>query len=138
MPLSRAQIGGFVCDLAENFGLPEPRISHRRRIRCRFGARTLHLGRVMMLDPPLSPGKTSARVAGVRRDDLAHELAHYFHKHFSFADGYRGGYAFARGFRISKGRGPLGRIHGEEWDRWRKLIGNYIAQEFGPGEGVTL
>src|SRR5208282_5173107 len=120
MPLSRAQIGGFVCDLAENFGLPEPRISHRRRIRCRFGARTLHLGRATL------------------REDLAHELAHYFHKHFSFADGYRGGYAFARGFRISKGRGALGRIHGEEWNRWRKLIGNYIAQEFGPGEGVTL
>ena len=137
MPLSRAQVQAFVVDVAENFGLPEPRISHRRRgVRCRFGARTLHLGRVMMHDPPLTPGKTSRRVAGIRRDDLAHELGHYMHKHFAFCDGK--GKAHPEGLYATKGRGPLGRIHGLEWERWRLLVANYIAQEFGPGEGVTL
>jgi hypothetical protein len=120
MPLSRAQVQAFVCDIAENFGLPEPRVSHRRLIRCRFGARTLHLGRTML------------------RGDLAHELAHYMHKHFAFSDGARLAAAIAGAPQAKKGRGSLGRIHGTEWDRWRKLIGNYIAQEFGPGEGVTL
>lgn len=104
MPLNRVQVEQFCSDLAELFSLRTPRFSHRRQIRCRWKKKTLHLGRT------------------VTRENLAHELAHYFHGELVFGDSRRRG----------------GKLHGREFHRWRLLIGNYISQEFGEGEGVTL
>ena len=58
----------------------------------------------------------------VTRESLAHELAHYFHGELVFGDTRR----------------RCGKLHGVEFHRWRLLLGNYISQEFGEGEGVRL
>jgi hypothetical protein len=104
MPLNRIQVETFCMDLAELFSVRTPRFSHRRQIRCRWKKKTLHLGRT------------------VTRENLAHELAHYFHGELVFGDKRR----------------RAGKLHGREFNRWRLLLGNYISQEFGEGEGVTF
>jgi hypothetical protein len=104
MPLSRVQVEEFCGNLAELFSVRTPLFSHRRRLRCRWNQKTLHLGRV------------------ITRADLAHELAHFFHGELKFRDG----------------RPRLGLLHGREFHKWQLLIGNYISQEFGEGEGVTF
>ena len=58
----------------------------------------------------------------VTRDNLAHQLAHYLHGELKLKDG----------------RQRRGTLHGRAFGRWRLLVGNYIAQEFGEGEGVTF
>lgn len=121
MPLSRSQVESFLGDLVENFQIKPPRMSRRRQVQCRFGAKTLHLGRA------------------IDRATLAHELAHYFHREFAFASDGAGALERSRsGILVHRGKGQLGRIHGQEWNHWRMLLGHYIAREFGAGEGVTL
>jgi hypothetical protein len=105
LPLSKAQVETFVGDLAELFSVRMPRrISCRRRIRCRWKQKTLHLGRK------------------IQRDELAHELAHFLHAEFKLRDGHS----------------LRGTLHGGAFKAWERLVGNYIAQEFGEGEGVIL
>jgi hypothetical protein len=104
MSLAVSQVGSFTLDLAELFSIRPPRISRRRRIRCRWKKKTLHLGRT------------------IRRDELAHELAHFFHGELKLRDG----------------KSLRGKLHGREFLAWERLVGNYIAQEFGEGEGVSL
>lgn len=58
----------------------------------------------------------------IDRETLAHQLAHYFHGELKYKDG----------------RPRRGRLHGREFRAWVRLIGNYVAQEFGEGEGVVL
>lgn len=104
MALSVSQVQAFIGDLAELFSVKEPRISRRRRVRCRWKRKTLHLGRK------------------ITRAELAHELAHFCHAEFKLHDGK-----------------PLrGKLHGSQFRAWERLVGNYIAQEFGEGEGVAL
>lgn len=104
MPLTLPQVESFALDLAELFTVPRPRISRRRRIRCRWKRKTLHLGRK------------------ITRNNLAHELAHFLHGEL----------------RLKDGKCLRGTVHGREFRAWERLVGNYIAQEFGEGEGVTL
>lgn len=104
MSLSRSQVECFALDLSELFSVKQPRISHRRRIRCRWKRKTLHVGRK------------------ITRSELAHELAHFFHAELRLRDGKR----------------LRGTLHGREFQAWERLVGNYIAQEFGEGEGVAL
>jgi len=116
MPLAVSQVESFLGDLSEMFHIRPPRISRRRRVRCRWKKKTLHLGR------------------NIRRDELAHELAHYIQRELAWphdpsADVVRAGSEYVK-------RG--GRLHGRRFDAWRRLVGNYIAQEFGEGEGVSL
>lgn len=59
----------------------------------------------------------------IDRASLAHQLAHFFHAELKYE-------AMCRPRR--------GRLHGREFRAWERLIGNYIAQEFGEGEGVIL
>ncbi len=55
--------------------------------------------------------------SGVTRDALAHQLAHYLH------------------WKIAKaGRGQP--VHGAEFDRWLRVAETYVAESFGPGDGV--
>jgi hypothetical protein len=104
MSLTRSQVEVFAADLAELFSVKIPRISHRRRVRCRWKRKTLHLGRK------------------ITRSELAHELAHFFHAELKLHDDK-----------------PLrGKLHGREFAAWERLVGNYVAQEFGEGEGVIL
>lgn len=56
------------------------------------------------------------------RAALAHQLAHFFHGELLLKDG----------------KPRRTRVHGREFRAWERLIGNYIAQEFGEGEGVIL
>lgn len=114
MPLSRAQVDTFCGDLAELFSIRMPRISHRRRIRCRWKKRTLHLGRK------------------ISRRELAHELAHYIQRELAWPFDPSSKHVAA--FYASE----CGRLHGRRFRAWERLIGNYIAQEFGEGEGVVL
>jgi hypothetical protein len=58
----------------------------------------------------------------ITRSNLAHELAHFFHAELKLKDGKR----------------LRGTLHGREFLAWERLVGNYIAQEFGEGEGVSL
>ncbi len=104
MSLAVSQVECFTIDLAELFTVRAPRISHRRRIRCRWKKKTLHLGRK------------------ITRASLAHELAHFLHAELKLLDG----------------KCLRGTLHGREFLAWERLVGNYIAQEFGEGEGVTL
>lgn len=104
MSLALSQVQSFAYDLAELFSVKTPRISRRRRVRCRWKRKTLHLGRK------------------ITRDELAHELAHFFHAELKLKDG----------------RCLRGTLHGRTFRAWERLVGNYIAQEFGEGEGVTL
>lgn len=104
MPLARSQVESFTLDLAELFSVKQPRISHRRRIRCRWKRKTLHLGRK------------------ISRSELAHELAHFFHAEL----------------KLKNGKPLRGTLHGREFRAWERLVGNYVAQEFGEGEGVLL
>lgn len=104
MPLSRAQVETFCVDLAELFTVKIPRVSQRRRIRCRWRQKTLHLGHK------------------ITRTELAHQLAHFFHAEL----------------RLKDGKVLRGTLHGREFAAWERLVGNYIAQEFGEGEGVIL
>ena len=116
MPLSRPQVESFCQDLAELFSIRPPRISHRRRIRCRWKKRTLHLGRK------------------INRLDLAHELAHYIQRELAWP-------LDPQQWAPSSGKGYIhlcGRLHGARFRAWERLVGNYIAQEFGEGEGVIL
>lgn len=54
---------------------------------------------------------------GTARDALAHQLAHYLH------------------WKVAKaGRGR--RTHGKEFDRWLRVAETYVAEFFGPGDGV--
>lgn len=116
MPLTRPQVELFCLDLAELFSIRPPRISHRRRIRCRWKKRTLHLGRK------------------ITRSELAHELAHYIQRElvWELPRGDRSKHLSA--FYIH----ACGRLHGARFRAWERLVGNYIAQEFGEGEGVIL
>jgi hypothetical protein len=102
--LSVSQVEAFTGDLAEMFGVKQPRISRRRRVRCRWRQKTLHLGRK------------------ISRQELAHQLAHFLQAEFKLRDGL----SF---------RSPM---HGTAFRAWERLLGNYIAQEFGEGEGVIL
>jgi len=104
MPLSRAQVEAFCIDLAELFSVKIPRVSQRRRVRCRWKQKTLHLGRK------------------IGRAELAHQLAHFFHAELKLKDG-----------KLLRGT-----LHGREFLAWERLVGNYISQEFGEGEGVAL
>jgi hypothetical protein len=112
--LSRAQVEQFCGDIAELFSIRPPRISHRRRVRCRWKAKTLHIGRK------------------ITRDELAHALAHYVQRELHWPHDPAAG-APAPGVPRRSGR-----IHGPRFNAWQRLIGNYIAQEFGEGEGVIL
>jgi hypothetical protein len=113
MALSRAQVDNFCEDLAELFSIPPPNISRRRRVRCRWKQCTLHLGR------------------NIRRDELAHALAHYIQRELNWPDGMH-----KRRFGADIPLRP--RLHGSTFKAWAALIGNYVAQEFGEGEGVIL
>lgn len=104
MPLALSQVESFTADLAELFRIRPPRISRRRRCRCRWKRKTLHLGR------------------NITRAELAHELAHLFHAEL----------------KLKQAKKLRGKLHGREFSAWERLIGNYIAQEFGEGEGVVL
>lgn len=104
MPLARSQVETFCGDLAELFSVKIPQISRRRRIRCRWRRKTLHLGRK------------------ITRNELAHELAHFFHAELKLKDG----------------KTLRGTLHGREFAAWERLVGNYVSQEFGEGEGVIL
>jgi len=104
MPLARSQVEMFCGDLAELFSVKVPRVSHRRRVRCRWKQKTLHLGRK------------------INRAALAHQLAHFFHAEL----------------KLKQGKNLRGTLHGREFQAWERLVGNYIAQEFGEGEGVML
>ncbi len=104
MSLALSQVESFLFDLAELFTVRSPRVSRRRRIRCRWKRKTLHVGRK------------------ITRDELAHELAHFLHAELKLRDG----------------RCLRGTLHGREFRAWERLVGNYIAQEFGEGEGVTF
>jgi hypothetical protein len=109
MALTVSQVESFVGDLSELFSIRPPRISRRRRIRCRWKKKTLHLGRK------------------ITRSELAHELAHYIQRELAWPPE-----DFVR-------PGPLRlRLHGARFKAWERLVGNYVAQEFGEGEGVTL
>lgn len=123
MPLTRPQVELFCLDLAELFSIRPPRISHRPRIRCRWKKRTLHLGRK------------------INRSELAHELAHYIQRELirelpsgRFAKDPNAAVVVHGSEYVKRG----GRLHGARFRAWERLIGNYIAQEFGEGEGVIL
>jgi len=118
MSLSIAQVETFVTDLAELFSIRPPRISRRRRIRCRWKNKTLHLGRK------------------ITRDELAHELAHYIQRELTWPHEAASGLVAYRSPEMKRAKRL--RLHGRRFDAWRRLIGNYISQEFGEGEGVTL
>lgn len=109
MPLSRAQVETFCEDIAALFSIRPPRISYRPRIRCRWKRRTLHLGRT------------------INRRELAHELAHYIQRELVWPYDPHPMATLRRGH-----------LHGRVFRTWERLIGNYIAQEFGEGEGVIL
>lgn len=69
MPLALSQVESFLLDLSELFTVRPPRVSRRRRIRCRWKKKTLHVGRK------------------ITRNGLAHELAHFLHAEFKLRDG---------------------------------------------------
>jgi|SRR5882672_638207 len=123
MSLALSQVESFTIDLAELFTVRPPRISRRRRIRCRWKRQTLHLGRK------------------ITRGELAHELAHYIQRELVWPHDPKkaavngGSYVNGRHYLSAKGGGHL---HGPRFKAWERLIGNYIAQEFGEGEGVVL
>lgn len=106
MSLARSQVEPFVYDIAELFSIRPPRISQRRRRRCRWKQKTLHLGR------------------NITRGELAHALAHYVQRELVWSEPVP--------------RRPRGILHGSRFCAWERLLGNYIAQEFGEGEGVSL
>lgn len=114
MSLTLSQVESFVGDLSELFSIRPPRISRRRRIRCRWRKKTLHLGRK------------------ITRSELAHELAHYIQRElawpFPVSDSAPSGAVYTH----------RRRLHGPRFKAWERLVGNYVAQEFGEGEGVTL
>jgi hypothetical protein len=114
--LSRAQVEQFCGDIAELFSIRPPRISHRRRVRCRWKAKTLHLGRK------------------ITRDELAHALAHYVQRELHWPHDPNALVVSHGSEYVKRGR----RLHGRRFRAWQRLIGNYIAQEFGEGEGVIL
>lgn len=109
MPLSRAQVETFCHDIAELFSIRPPDISNRPRIRCRWKKRTLHLGKK------------------ITRGELAHELAHYVQRELIWPNDPH-----------PMGTLRRGHLHGRVFRAWKRLLGNYIAQEFGEGEGVIL
>lgn len=114
MPLTRSQVELFCLDLAALFSIRPPRISHRRRIRCRWKKRTLHLGRK------------------INRSELAHELAHYIQRELVYPLDPSSKHLSS--FYLHS----CGRLHGARFRAWERLVGNYIAQQFGEGEGVVL
>jgi len=116
MSLTVSQVESFIGDLSELFSIRPPRISRRRRIRCRWKKKTLHLGRK------------------IRRDELAHELAHYIQRELAWPHDPNALVVVHGSEYVKRG----GRLHGRRFHAWRRLIGNYIAQEFGEGEGVAL
>jgi len=116
MPLATSQVERFALDIADLFSIRPPRISRRRRIRCRWKKVTLHLGRK------------------ITRSELAHELAHYIQRELVWPHDPNA-LVVTHGSVYTK-RG--GMLHGPRFRAWERLIGNYIAQEFGEGEGVIL
>jgi hypothetical protein len=115
MPLSRAQVETFVGEIAELFSIREPRIS-RRLGRCRWRQKTLHLGRT------------------ITRERLAHQLAHYIAREFTWPKDPNSAVVYVGSEFAARGK----RLHGRTFRAWERLVANYIAQEFGEGEGVTL
>jgi hypothetical protein len=116
LPLTRPQVESFIRDLSELFSIRPPEISRRRRIRCRWKKKTLHLGRK------------------ITRDGLAHELAHYVQRELAWPHDPNALVVTHGSVWTSR----AGRLHGPRFKAWERLVGNYIAQEFGEGEGVTL
>lgn len=118
MPLARSQVESFCMDMAELFSIRPPRISQRRRVRCRWKAKTLHLGR------------------NIRRDELAHALAHYVQRELTWPHEAESGLIAYKSPEMKRKKRM--RLHGSRFKAWHRLIGNYVAQEFGEGEGVML
>lgn len=118
MALALSQVESFVLDLSELFSIRPPRISRRRRIRCRWKKKTLHVGRK------------------ITRSELAHELAHYIQRELTWPHEAASG-LIAYNSEAAK-RAKRTRLHGRRFKAWERLVGNYIAQEFGEGEGVVL
>jgi hypothetical protein len=115
VPLSRGQVENFIGHIAELFSVRPPRIS-RRLGRCRWRQKTLHLGRT------------------ITRERLAHQLAHYVARELRWPHDPNAINVYVGSEFVGRGK----RLHGSSFRSWERLIGNYIAQEFGEGEGVTL
>lgn len=103
MPISTPQLEAFLETVAVRYGGQVLKVSKRIPKKCRKRMHTIALG------------------YPIKRDMLAHHLAHYLH----------GRNADAHGKKKEA-------LHGDGFNVWHKFTQNLVAAEFGPGEGVSL
>lgn len=103
MPISKARVQDFLERICVRHGEPPPKLGSAAPKNCRRAMKVMRVGKP------------------IKRDVLAHELAHWLH-----------------GRHLRRTRGASAPNHGKAFQVWQRYAQNLVAEEFGSTEGVSL